>query len=676
VTDGLVIMTAEDSDDRCTDRRRFLATLGGLGAVSLAGCSVQTPAGEFGFQTGGDSTPNPTPSPTPVETTRPPSSTSSPTPSPTDSPTPSPTDSPTPSPTDSPTPSPTPDGQLDVDPGTLEPVQVEPIDPTLADDVTVDATEVGTLDPEVVAAATDDSGPGTPSGTTSATGGIEVAVTPGSRSTGRQSLGSRRKDSANDMVCSTQEQAATAGGGGLLTENLVLNHRLNELWPGAIIPAKSVANGGYGPALSPNRLPNRQPPAVRNPVTVTLFTDANRYSSGNPNVSQVVDPPTSDGVEQARVELLQDVQDGTSAAQLSFDVRQVHSEKHLDVQLGVDYNSLGTSVSGDFSYSRDSVTNKLLAKVFQVYYLMGVTFPNPDGSFVTDPSVLRRNDLLISDVSFGRLLLFSAESKHTVQDIEASLDATFRGLAGSGSGSLDVKHKRVLDETRIRGQAIGGGATSAAQLISDFGENGLSRLRNYVVDGANYGPNNPGAPIGFTGRYLSTLDRANTYLTTEYTARSCYPKTRKFRVHNMQLEVKNAGGDGGGNLKLYGDITVVPRHPDDTYVARVGNAWSRDRDEFVKIDEDSSKTLVNVDETVEFTVGEDRTWTEYMDEAAIEVSAELRERDNLSNDEYKGDTEVGRWKPTDPVDRTPTIVFSEENNVTHLTFDVSPVPIQ
>jgi thiol-activated cytolysin len=579
-----------------------------------------------------------------------------------------PTETPTPTTTETPEPTAIPTVEQ-IDPDLLDNLQ----EPRLSGNITTVPvfTPIGNLGGDG-----EDTGDQSPGATSSSADGIDVVVTPNRQSTGTESLSSRRNEETDGMVCATQDQRATAGGGGLVTDNLVLNHRLNELWPGAIIPAQSVANGGYGPALSPDRLPNRQPADVRNPVTLTLFTDANRFGNRNPDVSRVVDPPTSDGVEQARVDLLRNVQQGTSAAQLAFDIEQIHSEKHLDVNLGVDYNNLQTSISGDFSLSRDSETNKLLVKLYQVYYFMGVTFPNPEGSFVMDPSVVDRNDLLVSDVSFGRLLLFSAESRHTARDMQASLDATFRGLGGSGSVDLDVKHERVLNETRIKGQAVGGGATDAAQLISDFDEEGLSRIRDYAVDGANYGPDSPGAPIGFTARYLNTLDRANTYLTTEYNARSCYPKTRKFRVHNVRLEVKNAGGDGGGNLRLYGDITVSASHPDEQNVALVGNAWSRDRDEYVQVDEGNSKRLAGVDQTVEFEVGENRTWTEYMEDASIDVTAKLRERDNLSDDEYQGKSKTGSWKPTDPVDRTPTLVFSENNNVTHLTFDVSPVPLQ
>lgn len=652
-----------------------MATLGALGTSSLAGCS-------FSFDLGGDSSPEPTP----VETTRPPSptetTTSTPTPTPTTTSTPTATETETQTATTTPTvtqtqtatPTPTATVNPNIDP--------ELIDPDIVPDSQIDLSnttfQTPILDPTIVDGDDNDDSDttvGTPSETSSSGGDIQVAVKPGKESVGSESLGSESRQTQNDMVCTTQQQRGTANGGGLLTENLVMNHRLNELWPGAIIPALSVANGGYGPALSPSRIPNRQAVDVRNPITLGLYIDANRYDSRNPNVSKTIDPPTSNGVEQARVELLNNVQQGTSAAQLSFDITQVHSEKHLDTQLGVDYNNLAMSIEGDFSYDTSTTTNKLLVKLYQVYYLMGVTFPNPNGGFVTDRSVLDPNDLLVSDVSFGRLLLFSAESEHSVTDMEASLDATFRGLAGSGSGSMTVKQQRVLDETKLKGQAIGGGATDAAQLVSNYGENGLPQIRQYATEGANYGPSNPGAPIGFTARYLSTQDRANTYLTTEYNARSCYPKTREFRVNNVRLSVWSVGGDGGGNLKIYGDITIKASHPDDVSIAEVGNAWSRERDEQEVVDNEGFHTLPGVEETVEFEIPEDKTWNEYMEDAKITVSAQLREKDALSPDEYQGKTVEKSWNVTDSLDQTPTIVFSEDNNEVHLDFDVEPVPL-
>lgn len=653
-------MTSDDSNNEGSDRRQFLAAIGALGTASLAGCSIQTPGGEYGIDLGGGSTSEPTGTPTPepttVRTTRPPSPT----------PTPEPTATPTPEPTPSPAATP-----VDIDPDLVDPNEYT-VDPAIEANITYTNPVLDT-DYDYDGSDSGDEKTKEPTDMTHTSDSIEIEVTPGSRSTGTTSLSGRQTETKNEMVCATEQQEATVDGGGLLTENQVMNHRLNEIWPGAIIPALSVANGGFGPALSPDRLPNRQPPDVRSPITLALYIDANRFGNRNPNVSKVIDPPTSDGVEQARVELLGDVQEGTSAAQLSFDIRQVHSQKHLDIHFGADYSNVNMEIEGSFDYSSSTTTNKMLVKFFQLYYLMGITFPNPDGRFITDQSVVERNDLLISDVAFGRLLLFSAESKHSVKDMKASLDATFRGASGQGSAELDVKHERVFEETRLKGQAIGGGATTAAQLISDFGEAGISRVRNYILDGADYGPDSPGAPIGFTARYLNTLDRTNTYLTTEYTARSCYPKTREFRVHDVTLTVDNAGGDGNSNLHIYGDIRIGPSHPDQITI--LPREWNRSRSEYMTIDEGDSKTLADVDTKVEFEIPEDQSWSEYMDDASITVEADLKESDFGSADEWQDIEKSGSWDVTDPVDRTPTLVFSENNNRATLEFDVSPVPL-
>lgn len=654
----------DSTGDRTGDtlsRRRLLAVAAASATSGLAGCTISTPFGDFGASGDDDGNDDPG-TPTAVTTVRPSSSTPTESASTSQAPT---TQQPTTQ--QSTTQQPTTVPEVDTE------INTELLDPEIANNFTLAQTDLElALDTDLFE---EDNSTAAPTETTESTTDVEVTVTPDRHDVGTQTLSGEQTEQRNDMTCNTASQEATADGGGLLTENLVLNHRLNEIWPGAIIPAKSVANGGYGAALSPDRLPNRQATDVRNPIQVALYIDANRFSNQDPNVSKTVDPPTSAGVEQARVELLSNVQNGTSAAQLSFDIKQIHSQSHLDVNLGVDYNNLATSIDGDFSYSKNTSTNKVLVKVYQVYYLMGLTFPNPDGSFVTDSSVVNRNDLFVSDVSFGRLLLFSAESKHAATDMKASLDATFRGLAGSGSASLDVEHSRVLDETRLKGQAIGGGAADAGQLISDFGEDGLSRIRNYVVDGANYGPDNPGAPIGFTARYLNTQDRANTYMTTEYNARSCQPKTRKFRVKNVELSVWSVGGDGGNNLKVYGDITIYADHPDEASVVLPGNAWSRDRDEQKVLDNDGFHTLAGVEETVEFEIPDGKTWNEYMEDAEIRVRAELREKDAASPDEYQGDTVEKSWQVTDSVDRTPTLVFSESNNEVHVDFEVEPVPL-
>ncbi|MFC6974885.1 thiol-activated cytolysin family protein [Halomicroarcula sp. GCM10025709] len=382
----------------------------------------------------------------------------------------------------------------------------------------------------------------------------------------------------------------------------------------------------------------------------------------------------------------------STPARMQYSIHQIHSAKQLDVTLGVHYDSLKVQVDNTFDFSSRSETNKLMAQFYQQYYTADISLPNPVANgVVSDPATyLEPNDVVVKNVTYGRMLLFSAESKYERTEIENALDVALNIGAGRGTASLDVKHKQVLRDTEINVQVLGGAATQGAQLISKPGEGALQAIKDFIQDGATYDPQqSPGVPIAYQTKYLSNLDTANTYMTTTYTERNCRPTTRSYRVHNMDWRVVTED-DPGNEEEIYGDVYVVgwPIQQGAQVTgtsARIeprggrsdGRVWHRSRSSHVNIREGRRKGL-NVDEELVFDGAHELDTSR----SYIQVTARPYEKDPTSNDDF-GNKKNVKWfldqSPSDP-DRAGrgggkfTQRWNDHGSELELSFDISPMP--
>ncbi|WP_310916276.1 thiol-activated cytolysin family protein [Haloarcula sp. S1AR25-4] len=682
-------------DEPTMSRRRLLATAAAVSAGGLAGCTISTPFGDFGASTdddsgGRDSGGAATPSPTPVTTTRQPSTRTT-TPTPTDSPTAVPTSTPTAVPTATPTTNQTDLQPLTPDPcvmtgscvSTPEPVETvtisdDPIfipdDPILSPDIVLDPTLVNTTDSTL----------GEPSSVEEG-GDLSVTVTPETNKAENTALGGTNTERNGDMICTTQRRQVTSGSG----TNFLLDPQIGTIWPGAILEAESIARGQFSPALSSTRRNGVPASQIRNPLELSISL---RNIDGQN--TRKLQTPSLGSFRTALDDILgQYDRNANTPAKMNFSIHQIHSSKQLDVTLGAHYDSLKLQVDNEFDFSTESETNKIFAQFYQQYYSVDVSLPNPiaNGVVSDQGAYLKPNDVVVKNVSYGRLLLFSAESKYERTDIENALNVALNAGSGRATASLDIKHKQVLRDTQINVQVLGGSAQQGAQTVSKPGEGAFEAIRNFIQDGATYDPKtSPGVPIAYQTKYLSNLDTANTYLTTSYTERNCRPTTRGYRVHNMSLGVIEEN-DPGNEEELYGDVYVVAWPvPKGSQVVGIddriepkggrsdGRVWHRSKSSNINVTQGSRKDL-GVDATIEFDDAHDldnsRTY--------IQVTAVPHERDPTSGDEF-GNKKAVKWflnePPSDP-DRAGREKgkfrerWNDRNSEIELAFDISPVPL-
>ncbi|WP_336002322.1 thiol-activated cytolysin family protein [Halorientalis halophila] len=572
----------------------------------------------------------------------------------------------------------TPDDDVVTDPDLFQP------------NLTVDPIDVGTLPTDIDLGGADGGGDDGSSGslrdptTVTGSGAVEVEVTPDSKQPSDESAGAEQTETKSDVVCTTQKRRLTAGG----PANFLMDPQIGTIWPGAILEANSIANGQFSPALSQQRRAGASVDDIRQPIELSLSL----MNVENSDTSVTVQNPSLGNVRNARSELLSRFNRTATPAKQKARIHQVHSEEQLKVALGVHYDSNNLDIDNEFDYSSDSETNKLLAKYWQIYYTLDVSVPNPVANgFVTDQGAyLNRNDVIIKNVSYGRLLLFSAESKYQRTKVSNSLKAALNYGKKEGKISTDVEHEQVLRDTKIDVQVMGGSAESGAKTISKPGEDAFETIKNWIQRGATYDPKtSPGVPISYHSKYLSNLDTANVYLTTSYTSRNCRPTTNKYRVHNFSWEVLSES-DPGNEEELYGDIYVVgwPVPKDGVLIgtdARIepkgapsdGEVWDRSKSSHLNLKENQRKQLT-VDETLVF----DDIQEIDQSKAYIQVTAVPHEKDPTSNDDF-GNKKHVKWflneAPSDPdtAGNGPgkfKIRWNDHGSEIELAFDISPLP--
>lgn len=515
-------------------------------------------------------------------------------------------------------------------------------------------------------------------------GAVKVEVTPKQKDPVNTSVGGTNQVREGNMICTTQQRRITAGGGS----NFLLNPELSTIWPGSILESESIARGQFSPALTRQRRDGASMSQIRQPIELSISL---RNVDGKN--TRKLETPTQGRYRTALDDLLgQYDRQANVPAEMNATIHQVHSSEQLGVTLGVHFDSPKLAVDNTFDFSSKSETNKLLAKFWQSYYTIDVSLPNPlANGFVTDQGkYLKRNDVIVKSVTYGRILLFSAESKYSRTKVSNALKVALNGGATSGKVNLDVKNEQVLRDTKIDVQVIGGAGTDGAKTISKPGEGAYNTIKNWIQKGAKYDPKtSPGKPIAYHTKYLSNFDTANTYLTTTYTERNCRPTTRAYRVHNVSWRITDED-DPGNEEEIYGDIYVVAfpflgsgqrgaSYRIEPKGGRSdGRVWHRSKSSHVNIRGGQRKDL-GIDERIVFDdahkLDTSRTY--------IQVTAIPREKDPTSNNDFGRQKNV-KWflneAPSDP-DRAGkgTGKFRETWNShgseIELAFDISPVPL-
>lgn len=316
----------------------------------------------------------------------------------------------------------------------------------------------------------------------------------------------------------------------------VFNPDSEILWLGALLQGKGHRNGLGSLA----ELPIRQ----RAPVTVfiDLLTD---------KTTRTVSNPTAATVGQAIGELVDiATQSGHQAgSRIFFDLKQTHSVRQAALELGVSARYLGTTVTSELDYEQSLEQNTLTAYFVQQMYTTSVVLPQTPSEVFSDAFNGERLQeqvnlgrlgpenlpTYISNIVWGRMLMVTMTSSHSVSQMEAALTATNDAI---GSGSVAAEYLEVLDESTFRISTVGGNDEGVENLIR------TGQLGDYFDASLAL---SQARPLSYTVRNLADNSIATVSETTEYNLKECStsqatPTGARYRLTLDKLEMVEVSG--------------------------------------------------------------------------------------------------------------------------------------
>jgi hypothetical protein len=331
----------------------------------------------------------------------------------------------------------------------------------------------------------------------------------------------------------------------------------NILWTGALLQGDGYVDG----IGSLQELPIRQ----RAPVVISL----DLLTTDN---MRVVDDPTLATVHQAVGELiaLAESRGLQPAGSVFYEKEESFSAEQSALDLGLSARYMGSSVKSTLSMDRAADEHSVTAYFVEKAFTVSMVLPQLPGDVFSDEftaDVLEAQQALgrigpqnlpvyVSNVTFGRILMFSMTSTESVSDMEATLNAVYAGGSFGAEGNLSIEQRDMLQNARIQVVTVGGNSSNALALIRS-GE--LGAYFEESADLSSY------RPISYTVRNLGDNSIAKVSETTSYNITECTAIVPgmvdvgdQVRITLDHVDVHSSGDDIGEG-EVYGHFELDGR---------------------------------------------------------------------------------------------------------------------
>jgi len=332
------------------------------------------------------------------------------------------------------------------------------------------------------------------------------------------------------------------------------------LYPGAFIQGRSHRDG-IGSLLGIKI-------AERTPIKVSIPGFA---TGDNFRTVEIVDQAE---VESAVGDIVGNAtQSGLSApSTISFREETYHSEEEFGLKIGISGKYLGYSGSASGSIDRNQSETTVTAQFYQKMYEVVVEPPQTPGSFFssdfTSAKLQEQVDLgrmgpdnlpvYVSNVVYGRMMMFSMTSTASEEDIRATLRVGYSNISGNVKGSMSAKQSKILETSKITIASLGGDAQATIDMIRS------GNWKDYFTSEA---PLSSAAPLSYTFRNLGDGSIAKVSETTEYNIRECtamqaspgvfsFNAEQTYSLGDISFPVETHTGDFDGD----GDEDIVFNH--------------------------------------------------------------------------------------------------------------------
>ena len=251
----------------------------------------------------------------------------------------------------------------------------------------------------------------------------------------------------------------------------------------------------------------------------------------------------------------------------AFDIQEVRSEQELQFELGVTVNSPQFDVAGQFNFEDLSKRSRYLVTMdIKFFDAIAEPFVDPSDAFadtVTQSEVAQKFSdgnppVYISSLSYGTRIYFAVESSFDSQELNAALEASFKGTAVQADGETSLSNKEVLNSSSISFVGIGLGTAQRDALTAALGAvDKFQAIRTFVATPQLFSAANIGAPIAFQMKHLADNQPAAFGLSGTFDVEACIRVSQNIRVTLKTIKATNIieeTGQGQGALEVFGVI--------------------------------------------------------------------------------------------------------------------------
>ena len=358
-----------------------------------------------------------------------------------------------------------------------------------------------------------------------------------------EEISSEKPEQKGDFICTVKRVKVAAE----YNENIVLDPTTDIFYVGSMLQGDSIETGAYTPIGTNNR----------SPITISISLE-----NIQGEVFREVKRPANSSVRQAIRDMLSQELTGATPARVSFEQTEVRTEEELGIAVGAGYSyNAGVTkldLAASFNFDKTDQTSRTVIKYVQVYYTLDLDLDKsgPKDWFVNTDEVdinsFKGMPVYISSVKYGRMILFTIESKASTQEVKAAFDLAFSGVVHSANLSASTTYRKVNDNSSIKATVIGGSGVEAAKTLTK----GLEGVYNYVNTGGNYSKSSPAAPLGYTMRSLYNNEVVKSILASEYNIRNCQQNTGRYKLHFDKIKHIHFEGDDGSQYEVEAILTA------------------------------------------------------------------------------------------------------------------------
>ena len=338
------------------------------------------------------------------------------------------------------------------------------------------------------------------------------------------------------------------------------------LYPGALIQ-------GSGYLLGPGGLKEL---TIRDRAPMELAVDI--AASGN---SITVDKMNYANYQNALAKMITELSEKGAKPQANIFFNQVtaNTSQQAALDLGISVKYLGQKLEADIQSKNDSSESTVMAYFEQRAFTVSAIAPDsPAGFFSPSMTVEKMKEyeqrgaisasnppLYVSNVSYGRILIFTVTAKASSEDIKAALKGGFNNGATKVDADIKANYKKIMNEAKINIINLSADTDAVKELIksgdlTSYFSNKKDSLLDFV-------------PISYTIRNVKDNSLATVGETARYSTVSCTPfPPRAWKVALTFTKVKAHHVGASFTGEIYGTIKMNGKI-----------VWKRSRESYLKV---------------------------------------------------------------------------------------------